>query len=145
MEQFCLKVLVALVPPLVLSMANNHRLHQVKLQNSTAHLGREMNENSLGSAKEGICTWKKEKLSACPFLTLKIESPRLAALSAGCFLTFRVSGAFPGSTSVVVANNATSAANISASVSLIITSQYSQYTGRAAVVLSASSDEEYFN
>lgn len=73
-----------------------------------------------------MCTWKKVKLIADSFLTLKIESHSLAELSAGYFLTFRGSGAFPRRTSIVVANNATSMANISASVPLIITSQYSQ-------------------
>lgn len=69
-EQFYLKVLVDSVPPSVLSIPNNHRLHRVKLQSNTAHLGR-MNENSLRPAEKRICTWKREKLSPSPSLHWK--------------------------------------------------------------------------
>lgn len=88
-EQFYLQVLVALVPPSVVSTPNNPRLHWVKMQSNTAHLGRTDSWKQFGPAEKRIFAWKEEKLSARPFLTLKIESPRLAALSARCFLTFR--------------------------------------------------------
>lgn len=54
-----------------------------------------MNENRVGSVEEGICTWKKEKLNACPYEKKMTQTAVLAPCCLqGVCLIFKCSDAF---------------------------------------------------